>query len=268
MFFGFKHDNISGLITEELLPCFPVPLGPMDTNTFMHHPIDEEEENIDLNIPVKKRSGKRKEPTNPEDRYMKKYGPPGNRKSPLSVDDLDNVYMKDPFKMVDIPPPTNGEQLNDMEDSIYDLQKEVDECCGMHEVELIKSIKKDIHLVPKLKADGYYCSSIDNLIISKAQYILLKQSHINMHQTSRNTLNNWYSGHIGKLTCDQCCRIIDMWPASHKIDCSVKWCPYCNHSKRGKELLKMVNDKSAEEKLHLGLSHHTTQYNLHYCEKL
>jgi len=273
MFFGIKHNNTTGLITEEILPTFTVPLGPMDTNTHNKHPIDECESWPDLNISVKKRGkGKRKEPPTDSDIYMKKYQP----------DDLDALYMKDPFKMIDLPPITTGEKMNDIDDSIednskileelpknldtrlahpYDIDEELKAVEPLTNIEIdsfVKAIKDREELVAPLKRSGYYCSAIDEKYISGTDYQLLKQSHISLHQRSKDILSRWYKGHIGVKICE-CCRILDIWPAAHKIEVWCKSCPFCS-SKKGAKLLNIVEENAAKEKAHLGLSHHTTLY--------
>jgi len=270
MFSYIRKDPISGLYCKEFLPSDTVSTGTDDMDDMP----------LDLNIPVKKRNGKRK--TGPfdydaSDLYMKKYSMP---------EDLDNEYIKDPFKLIDIPPITSGEKLNNLDESIEENSNKIEELPKnidtrlAHPYDVDEELKRAFDVWPDtdikkfitdveakktetsiLKEIGYYNKDLDKTYIYKQDYQLLKQSHLQLHQHSADIRTRWHKGHIGIQICNNCCRIVDIWPATHKIEVWINNCPYCKGiTAKNERLISIVKEQSAKEKAHLGLSHHVTTY--------
>jgi len=266
-----------GLITYEILPAFTVPTMAENEPIIIDSDSEEDTQSTEPYY-----ESQESQPATTV--FMKKFG--------CGVD-LNEKVIPDPFKMIDLPPPTNSEKLDDLCDAVetnkiavdnlvdykgkrpievpilppYDVNREINECfIPVLETQIIEQAKEWENEPPNFRKAlrQSYCSSINEEYITKAKYQVLKQAHILLNSRSKSTDRRYYKGNIGILICEQCTRIIDIWPATHKIEIWVKYCPYCKRHKKGAELSKIIQKKADEERKHLGLEHHTTVYRLYY----
>lgn len=111
----------------------------------------------------------------------------------------------------------------------------------------------------KYKGQFMQCKKIvnkaGNEVIDLADFLIMKQAGIALHQRSSVVKSNYYKGAIGRVECMSCNRTVDVFITPSPVIIHMKSCAYCRNKIKGKAFREIIEEQAEIDRKRIGLKY-------------